>query len=303
LKFILTGLGNWYRSWELIRGGVEEAEERGYWAVVFPDQYMWDPDDLGVKSYDDIDSTLETWTALSYLAAITQNIRLGTWVSPIPFRPPGILAKIVSTVDCLSSGRAILGVGAGVTKRMFEGYSQWDPPKVRVDKTREGVELILNLWTQDKTDYHGQYYNSKGAILDPKPVQMPHPPLLFGGAGKKMLRLAGRYSDICYIPPWNKMNPEVAREIVLDEAKNRNRENRVKFAFVYTPLGPTDHYDREMYGRKVEEASKNGFEYFITAFSMDGPPWEVEASSSKGKANYLHSLRDFADSFISSYAK
>ncbi len=303
MKFILTGLGNWYPSWKLIEAGVQEAEEAGYWGVVFPDQYMWDPSHLGVDTYHGIDSTLETWMALTHLAAKTKRIRLGTWVTPIPLRPPGLLAKMVSTLDLVSGGRCLLGVGAGSTRRMFEAYSQWDPPKIRVDKTQEGVELILKLWSEEKVDYNGRYYKAKGAVLDTKPVQKPHPPLLFGGAGRRMLRLAGMYADICHVPPWSKTSQKQAREVVLAEARRHNRQSRITFAYAYTPLGPTDHYDRKDYGKHVEEASKNGFEYFITAFSMDGPPWESEASSPKGTQNYLNSLRDFASSFIPSYGK
>ncbi len=264
---------------------------------------MWDPSHLGVDSYMGIDSTLETWMALTYLAAKTRRIRLGTWVTPIPLRPPGVLAKMVSTLDLVSGGRWLLGVGAGSTRRMFEAYSQWDPPKIRVDKTREGVELILKLWSEEKVDYNGRYYKAKGAVLDTKPVQKPHPPLLFGGAGRRMLQLAGMYADICYVPPWSKMSQKQAREVVLAEARRNNRQSGITFAYANTPLGPTDHYDRKDYGKRVEEASKNGFEYFITAFSMNGAPWESEASSPKGTENYLNCLRDFASSFIPSYGK
>lgn len=287
----------------MVEAAARNADQLGYWGIVFPDQYMWDPSDLGVDSYQGIDSTLETWILLTDLAAKTTNIRLGTWVTPVPLRPPAMLAKIVSTVDLLSSGRVILGVGAGATRRMFEAYSQWDTPRVRVDKTGEGVELILRLWTEKKVDYKGHYYNTKGAVLDPKPIQKPHPPLLFGGGGRRMLRLAGRCADICYVPPWNKMDAKEAREIVLTEAKRYNRQNQIRFAYAYTPLGPSQHYSREHYGKHVEEAAKNGYDYFITAFNMDAAPWEVEASTPKAIENYLHSLRDFAANVMSSYDK
>ena len=240
---------------------------------------------------------------LTFLSAKTETIRLGTWVTPIPFRPPGLLAKTVATLDQLSQGRVILGVGAGVSQRMFEAYAQWDPPRIRVDKTREGLELILRLWCEKKVDYGGRYYKAKGAALEPKPVQKPHPPLLFGGSGRKMLQLAGKYADICYIPPWNKMSHQESKGIVLDAAKSRNRQERISFAYAYTPLGPADHYDRAEYGKQVEEAQRDGFEYFITAFSLTAPPWDSEASSPKGIDTYLKCLHDFANSFIPSYDK
>ncbi len=136
--------------------------------------------------------TLDTWTVLSYLAAKTRRLMLGTLVTPVPFRPPGILAKMVATLDVITSGRAILGVGAGWSQTEFQGYSEWTDGKTRVDKTEEGVQLILKLWHEDKVDFHGRYYKAQGAVLEPKPVQKPHPPLLFGGSSPRMLRLAGR---------------------------------------------------------------------------------------------------------------
>ncbi len=97
------------------------------------------------------------------------------------------------------------------------------------------------------------------------------------------------------------MSQKQAREVVLAEARRHTRQSRITFAYACTPLGPIDHYDRKDYGKHVKEASKDGFEYFITAFSMGGPPWESEASSPKGTENYLNCLRNFASSFIPSY--
>ena len=304
MKFILTGLGNWYPAWKLIETGVKEAEELGFWATVFPDQYMWDPSDLGVQMVRGIDSTLETWILMAYLASRTNTIRLGTWVTPIPFRTPGMLAKMVATLDVLSEGRAILGVGAGVTQRMFEAYSTWDPAKTRVEKTQEGIELILRLWEEPQVDFKGKHFTMKDAILEPKPVQKPHPPLLFGGSGPRMLKLAGKFSDICYIPPWNKMKHEDARGIVLKEASRLGRGDEIEFAYAYTPLGPNQQYDREQYSKKLEEAAENGFDYFITAFNLDIAPWEADPLSiPRVSAVYSKSLQDFAKSFIPSYDK
>src|SRR5579872_5959389 len=196
LKFILQA-GNWYPDWKLIENGVPEGDRLGFWGFVMPDHYMWGEDRGG-------NSTLETWIVLTYLAAKTENIRLGTVVTPIPFRPPGMLAKELSTLDILSKGRVVLGVGAGWSQTEFMGYSKWDDARVRVEKTAEGLELILKLWTsKEKVDFKGKYYEAIEAVLDPKPVQKPYPALLFGGVGKKMLRMAGKYADICLIPPWS----------------------------------------------------------------------------------------------------
>src|SRR5437879_9551139 len=101
-----------------------------------------------------------------------------------------MLAKIVSTLDLLSNGRTILGVGAGWSQTEFEGYSEWNSNKIRVDKTREGLDLILKLWTQEKVDFKGKFYHAKGAVLDTKTLQTTHPPLLLAGIGSLTLRTA-----------------------------------------------------------------------------------------------------------------
>jgi alkanesulfonate monooxygenase SsuD/methylene tetrahydromethanopterin reductase-like flavin-dependent oxidoreductase (luciferase family) len=236
---------------------------------------------------------------LGHLAAETRKIHLGTWVTPIPLRAPGILAKTVSTLDVLSGGRAILGVGAGSTRRLFEAYGQWDPPGVRVDKTREGIELILKLWHDKKTDYDGSYYRAKGAVLEPKPVQKPHPPLLFGGAGRRMLKLAGRYADICYIPPWSKVPFEESRKLVLAEAKLHGRKDDIRFAEAYTPLGPDQSYNRELYLKEVQKAASKGSTYFVTAFNLEVAPWEVNDSTlQRVTESYISTLDDFSKTIM-----
>jgi len=282
LRFILSGLGNWYSGWNLTDQAVQMADKLGFWGAVIPDHYMW------AEAYGQPQkaSTMESWIALTYLAAKTQNIKLGTIVTPIPFRPPAMLAKMVSTMDVLSSGRAVLGVGAGWSQTEFEGYSTWDDPKTRVDKTQEGVELILQLWQKPQVDFKGKYYHAKGAILDPKPVQKPHPPLMFGGVGTRMLRLAGQYSDICHIPPWVHVSMEKARSIVKQEARRFHREDKIAFA-----AGSVANRDQKFALKSVEQdvekAAKDGALYYIAPLQRTG---------------YLDNLKEFAKNIIPSYS-
>lgn len=151
----------------------EEADKLGFDGILMPDLYLWPKENR----------TLDPWITLSYLAAKTERIRLGTMVTPIPFRPPAILAKMITTLDILSGGRTALGVGAGWHKESFEAYSEWDPSnRVRVDKTREGIKLMIRLWTEEgPVTFQGKYYSVKNAVLQPKPIQKPHPLLIFGG--------------------------------------------------------------------------------------------------------------------------
>ena len=161
------------------------AEEAGFYGFLSWDHYM----------LPDSSETLDAWSILSYLAGQTSRIKLGTVVTPLPFRPPSQLAKIVSTVDLLSGGRTILGVGAGWHRPEFDGFSEWLPTGKRVAQTSEALELITTLWRGGTSDFSGRYFSSKGAEISPSPVQKPHPPMWFGVKGPKMMELAALYGD------------------------------------------------------------------------------------------------------------
>ena len=169
----------------LIRDVAVAAEEAGFYGFLSWDHYM----------LPDSSETLDAWSILSYLAGQTSRIKLGTVVTPLPFRPPSQLAKIVSTVDLLSGGRTILGVGAGWHRPEFDGFSEWLPTGKRVAQTSEALELITTLWGGGTSDFSGRYFSSKGAEILPSPVQKPHPPMWFGVKGPKMMELAALYGD------------------------------------------------------------------------------------------------------------
>jgi alkanesulfonate monooxygenase SsuD/methylene tetrahydromethanopterin reductase-like flavin-dependent oxidoreductase (luciferase family) len=276
LKFILQA-GNWFHDWKIIEQAVPEGDGLGFWGFTMPDHYMWGSDRGG-------NSTLETWIALTFIAAKTEKIHLGTVVTPIPFRPPGMLAKEISTLDIISKGRALLGVGAGWSQTEFEGYSKWDEPRVRVEKTREGLELILKLWTsREKVDFKGKYYESMGAVLEPKPIQKPYPPLLFGGVNKRMLRMAGKYADICLIPPWAGTGLEQSREIVKESARKNSRENKVSFAAISFSR---EGYNQNQVTKEISQSKDRGDEYFIIGFPRE---------------RYIETMNEFAKNVMPSY--
>ena len=280
LKFTLAGTGNSPADWKLINVAASESELLGFWGFVMPDHYMGGPDFGG-------DSTLDTWLALTHIAPRTETIRLGTLVTPITLRPPSILAKMVATLDNLSGGRVILGVGAGSSQIEFEGYGQWSSSKLRVEKTEEALSLILKLWTDDKVDFRGTYYRSKGAILEPKPQQKPHPPLFFGGVGKKMLIMAGRYADICLIPPFSQFSFGEAKKLVNGEAKRLGRESEISFAGVAGSLPSAGQdYDAKHYLKMCEQAEENGCDYMVVPLR---------------RKDYIESMEDFATNIMPSF--
>jgi alkanesulfonate monooxygenase SsuD/methylene tetrahydromethanopterin reductase-like flavin-dependent oxidoreductase (luciferase family) len=263
LRYILE-LSNWYRDWGLVNTAAVEADRLGFWGIAMPDHY------LRAEGRDD--ATLDSWFALAHLASTTKTVHVGTMVTPIPFRPPAILAKMVATLDVISNGRTFLGVGAGWSRREFEAYGQWDGPAVRVSRTEEGVRLILSLWTERKTDFQGKYYRSKEGVLQPKPIQKPHPPLLFGGSGPRMLKLAAKYGDIIFLPPEIKPSLKEAKDTILKAAKESKRTTPFSFAGTSPSNigGVSDSkYDRKRHGEEILEAEKNGCEYFVLTFPED----------------------------------
>lgn len=125
---------------------------------------------------------LETWAVLTAVATQTKEVELGTAVSPIPRYNPAMLAKIVTTLDVISNGRTILGVGAGHYKPEFqENDFPWKKLDERIQMMHEGVEIMKKLWTRSRTTYLGKYFKVEEAPHEPKPVQKPHPPVWVGG--------------------------------------------------------------------------------------------------------------------------
>jgi len=144
---------------------------------------------------------LDAWIALTALAAHTEKIKIGTRVSPIPFYLPSRLAKIVTTVDIVSEGRTILGVGAAWHREEAITYGiKWGSHKERIERMLEGLKIILSLWSQEKATFKGRYYQVTDAPFWPKPVQKPHPPIWFGGSSNAILEATAQYGTGLFPP-------------------------------------------------------------------------------------------------------
>jgi len=145
---------------------------------------------------------MEGWTVLSALAAVTSHIRLATLASSVAFRNPAHLAKIAASVDLISRGRLTLGIGAGWFEAEYRQYGWEFPPRpaVRIRQMEEAVRLILAMWTEKRTTFHGKYFHVEDAILEPKPVQKPRPPVMIAGGGEQLtLRAVARLADTCNV--------------------------------------------------------------------------------------------------------
>ena len=145
---------------------------------------------------------MEGWTVLSGLAAVTTRIRLATLVSSVHYRNPAHLAKIAAGVDQISRGRLTFGIGAGWFETEYRQYGWEFPsrPAVRIRQMEEAVRLILSMWTEKRTTFQGKYFQAQDAILEPKPIQKPHPPVMIGGGGEQLtLRAVARLADACNV--------------------------------------------------------------------------------------------------------
>jgi F420-dependent oxidoreductase-like protein len=145
------------------------------------------------------DPMLEGYTALGFVAGVTSRIRLGTVVTGVTYRHPGLLAKIATTLDVLSEGRAFLGIGAAWYEREHLALGVPFPPLAeRFERLEEAVQIALQMWSENDGPFEGRHYQLAETISRPAPIQSPHPPIVIGGSGeRKTLRLVAQYAQGC----------------------------------------------------------------------------------------------------------
>jgi F420-dependent oxidoreductase-like protein len=197
------------------------------------------------------DPMLEGYTSLGFLAGQTRSMRLGLLVTGVTYRRPGLLAKIVTTLDVLSGGRAELGVGAAWYEREHRGLGVPYPPvSERFERLEETLQICLQMWSDDEGPFAGRHYELAETICSPPPLQRPHPPIRIGGGGEhKTLRLVARYGDACNV--FATSPDEVAHKLdVLERhcaAEGRDPgEIRKTILAVGSPLSDLDAFAKEM---------------------------------------------------------
>jgi F420-dependent oxidoreductase-like protein len=156
----------------------------------------------------------EGWTLLAALAAQTKRVKVGLLVTGNTYRNPALVAKMAATVDHVSNGRAILGLGAAWFEREHTAYGvPFYTPGERARRLEEAVTVIKLLLSQQKSSFDGKFYQLKDALCEPKPLQKPHLPLLIGGVGPKRIQpLAARQADIWHFFPGSE-DPQDARRM------------------------------------------------------------------------------------------
>ena len=269
--------------------GAEEMGLDHVWApdhIVFPTQissrYPYNPE--MELLLDPAQPFCEPLSTLCYLAGCTSKIKLGTYVLVLPYREPVFTAKIVSTLDYMSGGRVILGVGVGWMEEEFVALGQ-DTYKERGLVSDEHIAVFKELWTKDDPEFQGKHSRFSGIKFEPKPAQRPHPPIWVGGNSKAARRRAARLGD-AWLPfafgPQAQMEPDQLATVVEDmrdmsESAGRPRDAvEVAFSINIVIDPPAGIEKRTMAGSPAKIADdislyrEAGVEHFVFWFQGDG---------------------------------
>ena len=179
------------RSWAQIREMAELAEAIGFNSLWVVDHFLFKLDNDAPPR-----GIWECWSLLSALAACTKTVELGTLVLGMGFRNPALLAKMADTVDEISGGRLILGLGAGYQKFEYDAFGY--PFDYKYSRFEEAIQIVHGLLKNGHVDFQGRFYSARECELKPRGPRPQGPPILIGSCGHKMLRLVGRYADM-----WN----------------------------------------------------------------------------------------------------
>lgn len=185
---LFTGMGN--QTWDGVLSLWRHAEATGWDIACVTDHFM--PNTPSREG-----PVLEAWSCLSALAAVIPRMQIGTIVLGNTYRHPAVVAKMAAQVDLISGGRLLMGMGAGWQQNEHDAYGITLPPmRERLDRMDEACQVMRLLWSQERSNFEGRYYNLSDAPLDPKPLQRPYPELMIGGAGEKVtLRIVAELAD------------------------------------------------------------------------------------------------------------
>jgi F420-dependent oxidoreductase-like protein len=237
------------------------ADATGYRALLVPDHLTALPPEQT--------TLFEAWTLITALAGETRELKLGLQVASAAYRNPALAAKAASTLDVISGGRVIFGLGTGWHEPDYVQYGYpFEPAKQRLRRLEEAAQIALKLWTEDEASFAGEYYRLAGAINQPKGVQQPHIPLLIAGSGEKVtLRTVARYADISNIigpPDVVRGKYEVLRRHADDAGRDHADIRRTVMALVH--LDDTDAAAR----RTVPESAKPLYPGDVASYGLIG---------------------------------
>jgi F420-dependent oxidoreductase-like protein len=199
----------------------QRAEEAGVDRISVMD-HVWQIGHIGPPEHE----MLEAYTALGWLAAKTERVKLLAMVTAVVYRDPGLLAKAVTTLDVLSGGRAILGIGAAWNAEESAGLGLFFPPlSERFERLEEAILICKQMWSGDEGQFDGRHYHLRRTLNSPQALSRPHPPILIGGSGeKKTLKLVARYADACNIAAYDLSATAHKLDVLRQHCLNEGRD-------------------------------------------------------------------------------
>jgi F420-dependent oxidoreductase-like protein len=222
---------------------------------------------------------LEGYTGLGYVAAQTERMRLGLLVTGVTYRHPGLLAKIVTTLDVLSGGRAQLGIGAAWFEEEHDALGVPYPPIAeRFERLEEAIQICFQMWSDDDGPYDGKHYKLAETMCSPQPVSRPRPTLMIGGSGeKKTLRLVARYADACNL--YGNERDVVAHklEVLKGHCEAEGRDyGEIEKTIIWSAANPLDDVDAFL--TEMDAMAKLGVEkVWLSNNKIEDPPsWADE---------------------------
>ncbi|MEW2352821.1 LLM class F420-dependent oxidoreductase [Spirillospora sp. NPDC029432] len=228
---------------------------------------------------------LEGYSALAYAAARTERITLGTLVTGVTYRHPGILVKTVTTLDVLSGGRAWLGIGAAWNEEESRGLGVAFPPTAeRFERLEETLQIAHRMWKGDESPYEGRHYRLERPLDSPAPVRRPHPPVLIGGTGeKKTLRFVAKYADACNIFDSDELprKLEVLREHCEREGRDYGEIEKTSLTTFADGRAPSVDQAVDTVGRLAEAGVDHVIWSQGTGQDLAGPLGEALAQTEK----------------------
>jgi len=281
----LVGIDDPYEQYEAMTRVAKVADESGSYDSI------WVYDHFHTVPEPTMNTVFEAWTASAGLARDTRNVKIGQMVTCNGYRNPALLAKVASTVDVMSNGRLLCGIGAGWYEQEWRAYGYGFPEvPVRMRMFKEACEIIHRMFSEDEPTFNGEFYSIDKPINEPKGISQPHPPIWIGGGGEKVtLKLVAKWGDACNVngdPDTLKHKFEVLKGHCENEGRDYDEITRSTSINVYLlepgedpetttaeARGPKsyDEYSKQFMVGTADEITERlqpmvdaGIEYFIT---------------------------------------
>jgi F420-dependent oxidoreductase-like protein len=282
------------KIWEDTKAHIQRAEQDGFHSFWVMDHFYQLPAHGSQE-----EPFLDAWTVLPALAATTSRIRLGAMVSPVGYRNPALLARMASSLDHISGGRMNFGFGAGGFKPEYKayGFEFIEKPSIRLAQMKEALQLILGLWTHPRFTFHGNYFHVENTILEPKPLQKPHPPIMIGGVGPKItLRIIAELGDACNLwgPPAEFVKQRETLKLHCDEV-GRDESSIEKTTYDLVLCAPT----QSALQRKIDHLLPKGIEPWMALVGTPSQLMDVVGEYEQVGADQL--CLDFTGNDTESY--